>query len=231
MEGYGLTEASPVVSVNPLGALRPGTVGKPLYEVEVKVAEDGELLVNGPIVMKGYYEDEEATAAVITDGWLHTGDLVVIEDGYIRITGRKKDILVTSGGNNVSPAVVENLIIEDDLISQVMVYGDNRKFLTALVVPDYERAAGMADKIGLEDLPEEDLTPAKLAVSKKFHDILMKRIMGHTADLASYEQVKRIYLLDRELTEADGELTPTMKVKRKVVSEKFREELDGLYDD
>lgn len=231
MEGYGLTEASPVVSVNPLGALRPGTVGKPLYEVEVKVAEDGELLVRGPIVMKGYYEDEEATAAVITDGWLHTGDLVAIEDGYIRITGRKKDILVTSGGKNVSPAVVENLIIEDDLISQVMVYGDNRKFLTALVVPDYERAAGMADKIGLEDLPEEDLTPAKLAVSKKFHDILMKRIMEHTADLASYEQVKRIYLLDRELTEADGELTPTMKVKRKVVSEKFREELDGLYDD
>jgi len=229
MEGYGLTEASPVVSVNPLGALRPGTVGKPLFGVEVKVAGDGELLVKGPIVMKGYYEDEEATAEAVTDGWLHTGDLVKIEEGYIRITGRKKDILVTSGGKNVSPAVVENLIVEDDLISQVMVYGDRKKYLTALVVPDYERVASMAGEIGLGDLPEEERTPRRLSANRDLLRILLKRIGDHTSDLSSYERVKRIYLLDRELTEADGELTPTMKVKRKVVSEKFRKELDGLY--
>jgi long-chain acyl-CoA synthetase len=230
MEGYGLTESSPVVSVNPLGALRPGTVGKPLFGVEVKVAEDGELLVKGPIVMKGYYQDEEATAAVIKDGWLYTGDLVEIEDGYIRITGRKKDILVTSGGKNISPAVIENLIVEDDLIAQVMVYGDNRKYLTALVVPNYERAAAMAERIGLGDLPEEERTPVKLAANKQFHDILMKRIEEHTVDLASYERVKRIFILDRELTEADGELTPTMKVKRKKVSKKFAQQLEALYE-
>jgi long-chain acyl-CoA synthetase len=231
MEGYGLTEASPVVSVNPLGALRPGTVGKPLFGVEVKVAEDGELLVKGPIVMKGYYQDDEATANVIRDGWLYTGDLVEIEDGYIRITGRKKDILVTSGGKNISPAVIENLIIEDDLISQVMVYGDNKKYLTALVVPNYERAAAMAEKIGLGKLPEDELTQEKLAESQVFYDILMDRIKKHTADLSNYEQVKKIFLLHRELTEADGELTPTMKVKRNVVSKKFADKLDALYEE
>ncbi len=230
MEGYGLTESSPVVSVNPLGALRPGTVGKPLFGVEVKVAEDGELLVKGPIVMKGYYRDEEATAEVIRDGWLYTGDLAEIEDGYIRITGRKKDILITSGGKNVSPAVIENLIVEDDLIAQVMVYGDNRNYLTALVVPNYERAAAMAERIGLGDLPEEERTPVKLAANTQFHDILMKRIEEHTVDLASYERVKKIFLLDRELTEADGELTPTMKVKRNIVSKKFAQQLDALYE-
>ena len=230
MEGYGLTEASPVVSVNPLGALRPGTVGKPLFGVEVKTAVDGELLVKGPTVMKGYYEDEEATAEAIRDGWLHTGDLVEIEDGYIRITGRKKDILVTSGGKNVSPAVVENLIMEDDLISQVMVYGDRKKYLAALVVPDYERVAAMAGEIGLGNLSDDERTPEKLAVNRRLYDILMKRIGVHTADLTSYERVKRIHLLDRELTEEQGELTPTMKVKRNVVSEKFKKELDALYE-
>ncbi len=230
MEGYGLTEASPVVSVNPLGALRPGTVGKPLFGVDVKVAEDGELLVKGPIVMKGYYEDEEATANVIKDGWLYTGDLVQIEDGYIRITGRKKDILVTSGGKNISPAVIENLIVEDDLIAQVMVYGDNKKYLTALVIPNYERAAAMAAKIGLGELPEEELTPEKLVTNKDLYDILMDRIKRKTTHLANYEQVKRIYLLDRELTEDDGELTPTMKVKRNIVSKKFAQQLDALYE-
>jgi long-chain acyl-CoA synthetase len=230
MEGYGLTEASPVVSVNPLGALRPGTVGKPLYGVEVKVADDGELMVKGPIVMKGYYQDEVATAQVIKDGWLYTGDLVQIEDGYIRITGRKKDILVTSGGKNISPAVIENLIVEDDLIAQVMVYGDNKKYLTALVVPNYERAAAMAEEIGLGELPEDELTAEKLVANQKLYDILVDRINGKTSHLGHVEQVKRIFLLNRELTEDDGELTPTMKVKRNVVSKKFAEQLDALYE-
>jgi long-chain acyl-CoA synthetase len=231
MEGYGLTEAAPVVSVNPLGALRPGTVGKALPGIKVRIAEDGELLVSGPNVMPGYYSDPSTTAEVIRDGWLHTGDLAEIEDGYIRITGRKKDILVTSGGKNISPAVVENLIVEDDLISQVMVYGDRRKFLTALVVPNYERVAQMASELGLEALSEEDLSPEALSKNSKLYSLLMDRIGRRTADLASFERVKKIHLLDRELTEEDGELTPTMKVKKKVVSEKFGPVLDALYED
>ncbi len=229
MEGYGLTEAAPIVSVNPLGALRPGTVGKPLEGVEVKIEEDGELLVRGPNVMKGYYQDEAATAEVVRGGWLYTGDLAEIEDGYIRITGRKKDILVTSGGKNISPAVIENLIVEDDLISQIMVYGDRKKFLTALVVPDYERIVAMAEEIGLGNLAEEELAPARLSVNESLHGIIMKRIDGKLADLAHHEHVQKIYLLDRELNEADGELTPTMKVKRNIVSEKFKDKLNALY--
>ncbi len=231
MEGYGLTEFSPVVSVNPLGALRPGTVGKPLQGVEVKVADDGELMVKGPMIMKGYYQDDEATEDVIRDGWLYTGDLVEIEDGYIRITGRKKDILVTSGGKNISPAVVENLIVEDDLIAQVMVYGDKKKYLTALIVPNYERAAAIAASIGMRDLPESELDPKKLALNGQFQNIIMKRIAKHTVHLDSHEQVKKIFVLDRELTEENGELTPTMKIKRNIVSKKFAEQLDALYED
>ncbi|UCF29973.1 MAG: long-chain fatty acid--CoA ligase [bacterium] len=231
MEGYGLTEAAPVVSVNPLGALRPGTVGRPLPGIEVRIAEDGELLVAGPNVMLGYDNDPAATSGAIRNGWLHTGDLAEIEDGYIRITGRKKDILVTSGGKNVSPAVVENLIVEDDLINQVMVYGDGRNFLTALVVPNYERIAAMAHQIGLEGLSGEDLTPEALSSNRRLYDLLMERIGARTGDLASFERVKRIHLLDRELSEEEGELTPTMKVKRKVVSEKFGPVLDALYED
>jgi long-chain acyl-CoA synthetase len=229
MEGFGLTEAAPIVSVNPLGALRPGTVGKPLAGIEVKIAEDGELLVNGPNVMKGYYQDEAATAEAVRDGWLFTGDLAEIEEGYIRITGRKKDILVTSGGKNISPAVIENLIVEDDLVSQVMVYGDRKKFLTALVVPNYERMAAMAGEIGLDDLTEDELTPERLAASQTVYGLIMKRIDGKLANLGHHEHVQKIFLLDRELTEADGELTPTMKVKRNVVSEKFKDELNALY--
>jgi len=231
MEGYGLTEFSPVVSVNPLGALRPGTVGKPLYGVKVRVAEDGELLVKGPMVMKGYYQDDKATESVIRDGWLYTGDLVEIEDGYIRITGRKKDILVTSGGKNISPATVENLIAEDDLITQVMVYGDKKKYLTALIVPNYERAAALAASIGMGDLPEKELVPEKLALNGQFQNILMKRIEKLIADLDSHEQVKKIFVLERELTEENGELTPTMKIRRNIVSKKFAKQLDGLYEE
>jgi long-chain acyl-CoA synthetase len=229
MEGYGLTEAAPSVSINPFGALRPGTVGKPLEGIEVRVADDGELLVKGPIVMKGYYQDEAATAQVLRNGWLYTGDLAEIEDGYIRITGRKKDILVTSGGKNISPAVIENLIVEDDLVSQVMVYGDRKKFLTALVVPNYERMAAMAGEIGLGDLTEDELAPERLAANEAVHGLIMERISEKLANLGHHEHVQKIFLLDRELTEADGELTPTMKVKRNVVSEKFKDELNALY--
>ncbi|UCG38752.1 MAG: long-chain fatty acid--CoA ligase, partial [bacterium] len=132
---------------------------------------------------------------------------------------------------NVSPAVLENRMVEDDLISQAMVYGDGKRYLTALVVPDYERIAGMAAELGLDDLKQDELDPHRLAKEPRLNTLFMGRIEARLGDLASYERIKKVFLLDRELTEADGELTPTMKVKRKVVSEKFKRELDALYEE
>ncbi|TNF48221.1 long-chain fatty acid--CoA ligase, partial [bacterium] len=230
LEGYGLTETSPVIATNRLGRIRPGTVGMPLPGVDVKIAEDGEILVKGPSVMLGYYEDEEATAEAIKDGWLHTGDLGKIEDCYLSITGRKKEIIVTAGGKNVSPARVENLMVEDDLIAQVMVYGDRRRFLSALVVPDYDRLIDDPASFGLGKLTKEDLTPEKLAQSERLNSLIMEHIDARSGDLASFERIKKIALLPEPFTEEAGELTPTMKIKRRVVVEKYEDQLDALYE-
>ncbi len=225
-----MTETSPVIATNRLGRIRPGTVGPPLPGVEVKIAEDGEILVRGPSVMLGYYEDEEATAETIQDGWLHTGDLGMMEDGYLRITGRKKEIIVTAGGKNVSPARVENLMIEDDLIAQVMVYGDRRKFLSALVVPDYDRLTEDPASFGLGGVSAEGLAPEKLALDERLNDLIMKQIDERSRDLASFERIKKIVVLSDPFTEESGELTPTMKIKRRVVVERYGKRLDALYD-
>jgi len=225
LEGYGLTESSPVISVNRLEALKPGTVGPPLPGVEVRIAGDGEILVRGPLVMQGYFEDPEATAGVLKGGWLHTGDIGGIDaDGFLRITDRKKDVFVTAGGKNVTPQAVENLIAADEFVSQVMLYGDGRKYLTALVVPDYERVAEEASRLGLNgDRPEE------LARSRRLHDFLMSRIEARTRDLAHFEQVKDIVILEKPLSMEDGELTPTLKVRRRLVTKKYADRLDALY--
>jgi len=180
--------------------------------------------------MLGYYEDEEATAETIQDGWLHTGDLGMMEDGYLRITGRKKEIIVTAGGKNVSPARVENLMIEDDLIAQVMVYGDRRKFLSALVVPDYDRLTEDPASFGLGGVSAEGLAPEKLALDERLNDLIMKQIDERSRDLASFERIKKIVVLSDPFTEESGELTPTMKIKRRVVVERYGKRLDALYD-
>jgi long-chain acyl-CoA synthetase len=226
LEGYGLTEFSPVISVNRIGRIRPGTVGLPFPGVEVKIAEDGELLVRGPSVMLGYYQDEEATKEAIKDGWLYTGDKAVLEDGYIRIVDRKKDIIVTSGGKNIPPQLIEGLVATDEFIAQIMLYGDRKKFISALVVPDYERLATELPKLGLD----ENATPEELAGNKKIYGLLMKRIEERTKDLPAYEHVKKIFILPEQFTEERGELTPTMKVKRKEVTRKYQKELDALYE-
>lgn len=231
LEGYGLTETSPVISVNRLDLIRPGTVGSALPGVEIKIAEEGEIAARGPSIMLGYYQNEEATAEVIKNGWMYTGDLGQLDDGYLTITGRKKDIIVTSGGKNVSPQPIENMIVEDNLVSQVMVYGDRKKYLTALVVPDYERLSDMASDLGLGELSEDDRTPVKLAENPKVYELLMDKITGRTSELASYQKIKSIAILPEELTEEKGELTPTMKIKKKVVTEKYKSLLDALYDD
>jgi long-chain acyl-CoA synthetase len=225
LEGYGLSEASPVISVNRLGRVRPGTVGVPFENIEVKTASDGEIIVKGPSVMMGYLDDEKATAEAIRDGWLHTGDTGVVEDGYLRITGRKKDIIVTSGGKNVSPQRVEGLLEGDDCVSRVVVYGDRRKYLTALVVPDYAR---LRREMGEESL--RGLGNADLARRRDVYAFLMERINRRSRDLASFEQVRKIVVLDAPLTEDRGEVTPTMKVRRDRVTGEFRERLEALYE-
>ena len=176
--------------------------------------------------MLGYYEDEEGTAEVIRDGWLHTGDLGALEGGHLRITGRKKDIIVTSGGKNVSPQRIESLLEQDDCISQVVVYGDRKKYLTALVVPDYRSLRKAMDPSAVADLGDGDL-----AARKDVYDFLMGRIVKRSAGLSAFERIKRIVVLGEPLTEEKGEVTPTMKVRRDRVTREFRERLEALYGD
>ncbi|MEN8143137.1 MAG: long-chain fatty acid--CoA ligase [Thermodesulfobacteriota bacterium] len=224
LEGYGLTEYSPVIAVNRLGRIRPGTVGNPLPGCEVKIRDDDELAVRGPSVMLGYYKDQQATDEVIKDGWLLTGDLAALEDGYLKILDRKKDIIVTSGGKNISPQYIENLLVTDEYIGQIVLYGDKKSYLTGLVVPDYEH---FAERQPLADLAEE--SPTALAESEEMYQFMMERINEKCRDLAAFEHIRKILILDEPLTEENGELTPTMKIKRKAVLKKFQARLDALY--
>jgi long-chain acyl-CoA synthetase len=177
--------------------------------------------------MKGYFKNEEATReAIDEEGWLHTGDIGLMdEDGYITITDRKKDLIVTSGGKNVAPQYIENRLITDKFISQVMVYGDQRKYLTALVVPDFD--ALESDWKAREGV---SYSPNELARDPKVYDFMMSRIEEKLADLASFEQIKKFALLDHEFSQEEEELTPTLKVRRKIITHKYFDLLDGLYE-
>jgi long-chain acyl-CoA synthetase len=225
LEGYGLTETSPVISVNRLEKIKFGSVGPPLPDVEVKIAEDGEILARGPNIMQGYYNMEEETKEAIKDGWFYTGDIGHLdEDGFIFITDRKKDIIVTAGGKNVAPQPIENAIKTNTYVNDVLVIGDRRKFMSALVVPNFEKLEEYAkfNNISYEDkqalIKNEDII--------KFLEAEVDRA---TPNFASYEKVKRVALLDREFTIADGEITPTFKIKRNVVEKKYKELIDALY--
>jgi long-chain acyl-CoA synthetase len=224
LEGYGLTEYSPVIAVNRLGKIRPGTVGIPLPGCEVKIMADDEVAVRGPSVMLGYYQDEEATAQTVRDGWLLTGDLGELEDGFLKILDRKKDIIVTSGGKNIAPQYIENLLVTDEYINQIVLYGDKKNYLTALVVPDYEHLAARSPVAGLAGL-----SAPELAEDRGLYDFLINRITERGIDLAPYEMVQKIVVLSEPLSEEKGELTPTMKIKRKVVVRKYKKLLDKLY--
>lgn len=226
LEGYGLTETSPVIAVNALNALKFGTVGKPLPGVEVRIAEDGEILTRSDCVMQGYYRNPEATAQVIdSDGWFHTGDIGEIDaDGFLRITDRKKDIIVTSGGKNISPQNIENEVLSDKLFTQIVVIGDKRNYLVALIVPNRADVEKYADENGIlnKDWPQ-------LLKDPRIYGWIESRLKERLADFARYEQIKYFALLPEELTQAAGELTPTLKVKRKVVSQKYSHLIDELY--
>lgn len=227
MEGYGLTETSPVISVNRYDHIKFGTVGPPIPGVEVKIAEDGEILVRGPNVMKGYYKMEEETRETIKEGWLYTGDIGYIdEDGFLVITDRKKDIIVTAGGKNVAPQPIENLLKTNPYISNAVILGDRRKFMSALIVPNFEK---------LEEYAKNNMIPFKdkqeLIKNEQIVMFIETEIGRFTPHLASYEKIKKIALLDREFEIAEGEITPTLKVKRNIVEKKYKDVIDRIYSD
>jgi len=225
LEGYGLTETSPVIAVNALDDFRFGTVGKPIAGIRVKIAEDGEILTQGPCVMKGYYNDPHATAACIKDGWFHTGDIGHFdEEGFLHITDRKKDIIVTAGGKNVSPQNIEARILTDNLFAQAIVLGDKRPYLCALLVPNKQEMLQFAASRCLNDIPYEKLLehPETVAWVRERLDRCME-------GLANFETVKAFILLPQEFTLNAGEMTPTLKIKRRVVMKEHKKSIDELY--
>ena len=210
LEGYGLTETSPVIAANCLTAIKFGTVGRPIDGVEVNIAEDGEILTRGPHVMQGYYHKPQETAAAIVDGWFRTGDIGGLDaDGFLSITDRKKDLIKTAGGKFVAPQKLENLFVTDPCIAQAFVYGDRERYCVALIVPNFQRTAGLA--------------PARIK------ELVWSRVQVLQRDLPSFEQVKAIAVLDQEFTQGAGELTPTLKAKRAAIAAKYHDVLQQLY--
>ncbi len=225
LEGYGLTETSPVISANTLERTRIGTVGPVIPGVEVRIAGDGEILARGPNVMKGYFRDEEATREAIREGWLHTGDIGHLDaDGFLKITDRKKEMLKTSGGKLVAPQPLENLLKGDRFISQAMVVGDRRKFIAALIVPDFAWVESYARH---KQIPYKEA--GELLENPRVLDLFRRRIEEKMRGLPSYEAVKKFRLLPRELTQEEGDLTPTLKIKRRVVAEKYADRIESMY--
>ncbi|HEU4392975.1 MAG TPA: long-chain fatty acid--CoA ligase [Solirubrobacterales bacterium] len=224
LEGWGMTETSTAATISSPDDFKIGTIGKPFPGCEVRIAEDGEILVKGPNVFQGYHKNEEATRETIVDGWLHTGDIGEIEpDGFIKITGRKKDIIITAGGKNITPANLEAEIKQHPLVSQCVVVGDRRPYLVALVTLDPEEAAAYAQENELEATPEQ------LAANPDVKASIMAHVDQINQNFARVEQVKKIAVLPHDLSQESGELTPTLKVKRAVVTSKHEDEIEQLY--
>jgi len=227
LEGYGLTETSPVITVNLLNNFKFGTVGPPLPSVEVKIAEDGEILTRGPHVMVGYYNKEaETKEAIDEEGWFHTGDIGIIdEDGFLKITDRKKNIIVTSGGKNIAPQPIENKLIQSPFIEQAVVIGDKRKFCSAVIVGTEEQIVKWAKEHNVSFTDYKDLI-----TKPEIKQLLREEIDRYTKDLARYETIKDFFIVPQPFTIETGDLTPSLKVKRKVVEEKYKKEIDAMYE-
>jgi long-chain acyl-CoA synthetase len=225
LEGYGLTETSPVIGVNTPDAFRIGTIGKPVAGVEVMIAADGEILTRGPGVMKGYYNNPSATAeAIDADGWFHTGDIGEISDGFIAITDRKKDLIVTAGGKNIAPQPIENLVKTNKYVSQAVMIGDKRRFPSMLIVPNFEQLENWAKRQGIIWTDRSQLIKLPGVQSK-----MEKEVFGAVSTLAHYEIPTKIALLEHDFSLEKGEMTPTQKVKRKVVDKNYKDVIDAMY--
>lgn len=228
LEGYGLSETSPVIAVNYPGRIRFGTVGPIAPGVEVKIASDEEILARGPNIMKGYYKNEAATReAIDTDGWFHTGDVGFIDaDGFLNITDRKKDLIVTAGGKKIAPQPIENRLKTNPYIAEIVIVGNRRRFVAALIVPDFEKLEEWSRSHGVDSSNREDVVR-----DQKIIDFMQTQVDAMTANLAKFERIKKVQLLSKAFTLEGGELTPTLKVKRNVVEKRYRDLIDQLYDE
>ncbi len=227
LEGYGLTETSPVISVNTFEDLRFGSVGKPIPGVEVEIAADGEILARGPNIMKGYYKKEAETKEAFEGGWFHTGDIGRIdEDGFLVITDRKKDIIVTAGGKNIAPQPIENTLKTNPYISNAVVIGDKRRFVSALIVPNFDKLEEYARFNGIPFVDRSELVK-----NEKTANFIKAEVDRATPNLASFEKIKKIALLDRDFEIEKGEITPTLKVKRNIIEKKYQDLINALYEE
>ncbi|HET6978350.1 MAG TPA: long-chain fatty acid--CoA ligase [Pyrinomonadaceae bacterium] len=228
VQGYGLTETSPVITTSKIDDIRPGTVGKAIPNVEIRIAEDGEIEVRGPNIMQGYYNKPEETRAVFTsDGWFKTGDIGALDkDGFLCITDRKKELFKTSGGKYIAPQPIEQAIKGSRFVSQVVLIGSERKFPAALIVPVWEQLESYCKLKGIEVKSHSEMCHHPRII-----DLMQRQIDGLTPNLAKYERIKKVALLENEFTIEGGELTPTLKVKRRVIDEKYRDVIEKLYEE
>jgi long-chain acyl-CoA synthetase len=225
IEGYGLTETAPILTFNPLHALRVGTVGRPIPGVELRIAEDGEILARGPNVMRGYFNKPEATAEVLKDGWFHTGDIGQIDaEGYLSITDRKKDLLVTSGGKKIAPQPIEGVLKQSPLVGEAVLLGDRRKYAAVLIVPEFT-----ALERRLKDLGRPPAARAELVTRPDVVALYQEIVDALNRELSQFERIKRMALLPSEFSIESGELTPSLKVKRKVVEQRWHDQIEALY--
>jgi long-chain acyl-CoA synthetase len=224
IEGYGLTEGG-VATLNPVGAPRPGSIGKALPGVEVRLAEDGELLIKSPCLFTGYYKDPMATKSVLRDGWLYTGDVAEIDkDGFVYITGRKKELIVSSNGKKIYPARIESLFKMEPIVSQVLLIGDKQPYVTALITINVTAAEALEGMNGYKGRNSADIVTASPVMNEV--DEAVKRV---NKQLAPFEQIRRFRILEREFSIETGEMTPTMKVRRKQVLENYKQIVSELY--
>jgi long-chain acyl-CoA synthetase len=225
-EGYGLTETSPALSFNNFEHIRFGSIGVPLNQTEFKIAGDGEILVKGPQVMLGYYNNPEATAETFQNGWFKTGDIGHIEDGFIFITDRKKELIITAGGKNIAPQPLENELKMIKYVSSAFVYGDRKPYIIALIVPNIERMLEFAKEKHIHFFEMQDLV-----MNEQVQKLFEQRLAEINSHLPPYETIKKFVLLPRDFSIEGGELTPTLKLRRKVIYEKYKQKIEDLYID